>query len=249
MMKATLHKETSRGQANHGWLKAKHSFSFASFFDPEKIHFGALRVLNDDLIAAGAGFPTHPHQDMEIITIPLQSSLSHADSEGNKETIYPNEVQVMSAGTGIRHSEFNDSDETTNILQIWIVPDQNGHAPRYEQRAFEQSDRVDRLQNLVAPMGSDLSGVKIHQRAYFDRASLSKGQSITHRLREPGNGLYVFNIDGHSEVTAFKGSETSESALLSRRDALALEALESVEMKAHETSDVLLIEVPMLRLA
>lgn len=248
-MKATLHKETSRGQANHGWLKAKHSFSFAGFYDPEKIHFGALRVLNDDLIAAGAGFPTHPHRDMEIISIPLKSSLSHSDSEGNKETIQPGEVQVMSAGTGIRHSEFNDSKETTNLLQIWVVPDKEGHAPRYDQRAFPETDRIDRMQNLVAPMGSELPGLKIHQQAYFDRISLSEGKKIAHKLREPGNGLYVFNIDGQSKVTPYKGPESGESTLLERRDAVGLENIESIEIEAVVSSDVLLIEVPMLKLA
>lgn len=248
-MKTIFHKETSRGHANHGWLNAKHSFSFANFFDPEKIHFGALRVLNDDLIAAGAGFPTHPHQDMEIVTIPLKSSLSHADSEGNKETIHPNEVQVMSAGTGIRHSEFNDSDETTNILQIWIVPDKDGHAPRYDQRAFEQSERVDRMQNLVAPMGSDLPGLKIHQRAYFDRVSLSGRKKLSHKLREPGNGLYVFNIEGQSRVSPISKDGTIEASVLGRRDALGLENIDSIEIEAEVPSDVLLIEVPMLKLA
>ena len=174
-MKKILHKSDTRGHANHGWLEAKHSFSFASYYNPERMNFGSLRVLNDDIVQPKMGFGTHPHQNMEIITIPLKGALSHKDSMGNKRTIEVNEIQVMSAGTGVTHSEFNDSKtEEVNLLQLWIIPEEMNVQPNYEQRKFSKSERLNVLQTIVAPKDKlEGEAIPISQQAYIYRIDLS----------------------------------------------------------------------------
>jgi redox-sensitive bicupin YhaK (pirin superfamily) len=179
-MKTILHKADSRGHADHGWLNAHHSFSFAGYHDPERIHFGALRVLNDDIVAGGMGFGAHSHDNMEIITIPLSGQLEHKDSMGNTGVISKGEVQVMSAGTGIQHSEKNKNpDQPVNLLQIWVFPDKKNVAPRYDQKAFDLSAARNRLLNIVSPMGS-AEGLNIHQHAWFHLGKLDKDFSTAY---------------------------------------------------------------------
>ncbi len=229
----------ARGYADHGWLKATHSFSFARYYDPEKVQFGALRVLNDDIIAPGMGFGTHPHDNMEIITIILDGSLAHKDSMGHTQTIVPNEVQVMSAGTGIEHSEFNaNRDREVNVLQSWIFPDKVNVEPRYDQTNFPEEERVNKWQTLVSPIDKDDAGLKIHQNAWIYRTKLEEGNSIVHDLHTAENGAYLFVIEG---------SVTVNGQTLNKRDAYGIADVSNVAMEATKDSDVLLYEVPMLQ--
>ena len=237
MATTIFHPSVKRGHADHGWLQADFSFSFAGWQDPSRIHFGALRVLNDDVIATEVGFPEHPHSNMEIISIVLKGALSHKDSMGNVESIYPNEVQVMSAGSGLYHSEFNDSKtEAINSLQIWIFPKEKNITPRYEQKKFNPDERKNQLQMLVAPM-DDANGeaLKINQDAWIYRTNIEAGKSITHPLK-PGNGLYIFMLEG---------SASAEGQLLNRRDALGVSDTDSITITANDSADILLLEVPM----
>lgn len=226
------HAANTRGGADHGWLKAKHTFSFADYYNPERMHFGALRVLNDDHIAARRGFGTHPHKDMEIVTIPLQGALKHRDSMGNAEVLRKGEVQAMSAGTGILHSEFNDADEDLKLLQIWVLPKVLGVKPRYEQKAFDASGRKQQFQTVVSPDGE---GLGINQDAWFNLANLEK-TSVDYKLHQKGHGAYVFVISGSVTVN---GKE------LGARDGLGLE--EDLHLTASDKAEVLVIEVPMLK--
>lgn len=241
MMKTKFLSANDRGHAQHGWLDAKHSFSFASYHDPEKVHFGALRVLNDDTIAAGAGFGEHPHDNMEIVTIPLSGQIEHKDSMGNGEVLSAGEVQIMSAGTGIRHSEFNpNDDQETRLFQIWVFPRERGIEPDYGQRAFEVEGRQGKWQTLVSPQGSNQEGqsgpLLIHQDAYFSRVSLQAGQSIEYNLHNPDHGLYLMNIQGEFLI---------EQNTLGPRDALEVQETSSISIQAKEDGDLLAIEIPM----
>ncbi len=237
MAKTIFHPANQRGHANHGWLDAHHSFSFASWYDPTKIHFGALRVLNDDIVSGGQGFGRHPHDNMEIITIVLDGTLEHKDSMGHTQQIIPNEVQVMSAGTGVTHSEYNpDPVKIVNLLQTWIFPKEKNVQPRYDQKTFRAEDRVNKLQALVSPIYNDDAGLKIHQDAWIYRISLEAGKSVTHTLHTKGHGAYIFLIDGKINI---------ENQILNKRDALGISETEMFEIKATEKSDVLILEVPM----
>jgi len=234
-MKKTIHRADSRGHADHGWLNAYHSFSFANYYNPERIRFGTLRVLNDDIVQPGEGFGTHPHENMEIVTIPLRGELAHKDSTGNKEVIRPNEVQIMSAGSGLTHSEFNNSKtEETNLLQIWVFPKEKNIKPRYDQKVFDPADRINKIKTVVSP--SDKDALWINQDAYFSLSGPDKDKVVNYQIKSKGNGLYVFLIKGKIEIAG----ET-----LSKRDAIGLEQINEIEIKAVEKSEVLLIEVPM----
>lgn len=235
-MQTILHRADSRGFADHGWLKSHHTFSFASYFNPERIQFGALRVLNDDQVAPGKGFPTHPHDNMEIVSIPLQGALKHKDSMGNEHIIRTGEVQIMSAGSGITHSEYNNSDaEEVNFLQIWILPDQRNIAPRYGQKFFEKAGRTNQFQMLVSPDKKDDQAIWINQSAYFQMAEISSATTLEYSWHKKGQGTYFFVIDGEVEI----GNHH-----LKHRDALGVTDAEKLEITALSESQVLAIEVP-----
>lgn len=235
-MKKLIHKSNSRGHANHGWLESHHTFSFASYYDPERIHFGALRVLNDDKVAAGMGFGKHPHDNMEIISIPLFGDLAHEDSMGNNSVIKENDVQVMSAGTGIVHSEFNhNKDKQTEFLQIWVFPNKQNVAPRYGQKTFDPAERKNNFQLIVSPNAEELD-TWIHQDAWFHLADFDEGFSKDYQLNKAGNGLYLFVLEGKLSVAG----ET-----LNTRDAIGLTDFETVNITAENHAKFLLMEVPM----
>jgi hypothetical protein len=234
-MKTIVHSSESRGSANHGWLKSRHTFSFAGYHNPERVHFGALRVLNDDQVAGGQGFGTHPHDNMEIVSIPLQGDLAHQDSTGRSEVIREGDVQIMSAGTGIRHSEFNyNKDEDVQFLQIWVFPKERNITPRYEQKSYSAEDRVNKFQTVVSPDGGD--AVWINQDAFFSLANLDAGVKLNYEVKKPGNGVYVFVLNGELN-TAGESLDT--------RDAVAVTEADSFEIKAKSYAEILVIEVPM----
>jgi redox-sensitive bicupin YhaK (pirin superfamily) len=238
-MKTIIDKSTSRGYADHGWLKSYHTFSFAGYQNPERMNFGALRVLNDDLVQPKMGFGTHPHQNMEIISIPLKGALSHQDSMGNKRAINVDEVQVMSAGTGLTHSEFNDSKtEETNFLQLWIIPEEMGVTPNYEQRFFDVSGRKNNLQTVVAPKDKlEGDALPISQQAYIYRTDLEIDKSVSLNVKNKNNGFYVFVEDGKID---FNGTE------LETRDAIGIYEVESISLTAKANTKLIIIEVPMI---
>ena len=240
MANIVLHKSETRGNANHGWLNAHHSFSFANYYNPERMHFGVVRVLNDDIIAPAMGFGTHPHDNMEIITIPLRGSLRHKDSMGNEAVIEQNEVQIMSAGTGIQHSEFNASrDKDINLLQIWLFPKLRNIKPRYDQRTFRPEDRVNQLQTVVAPIGSEeekVDAIGINQEAWFSLGTLTEGIEKTYSVKKTGNGVYAFVIEGNVTINGQP---------LSKRDALGISDIEMLSIKAETDAEILLMDVPM----
>ncbi len=238
MSKSILHKANTRGYANHGWLESHHTFSFADYYDEKRMNFGVLRVLNDDVIAGGMGFGTHGHSDMEIITIPLSGSLAHKDSMGNSEVIHTDEIQVMSAGTGVRHSEYNASpDKEVSLLQIWIMPNKTGVTPRYQQIKLNRDDRKNKLQQILSP--SEVEGeVWIHQNAYFSLANFEKGHSMTYDLKDKkNNGLYIFVISGEIKVN---------DQDLSPRDGYSIWDIDSISITALTNCEFLLMDVPML---
>lgn len=235
-MNSVIHKNETRGRAHHGWLKSHHTFSFADYFRPDRMNFGALRVLNDDQVDPGQGFMTHPHKNMEIVSIPLSGALKHKDSTGREEVIRSGEVQIMSAGTGIAHSEMNASDtEAVSFLQIWILPKELNIAPRYQQAVFEKEGRKNRFQAVVSP-SEEGGALWINQDAHFSLGSLEAGKEAVYKVRQKGNGVYVFVIEG--EVKA--GDE-----LLSRRDAAGFTEKGEIRVSASKDSEVLVIEVPM----
>ncbi|MBC7425182.1 MAG: pirin family protein, partial [Bacteroidia bacterium] len=200
MSTKVIHKSETRGKADHGWLKARHTFSFSDYSDPSRVNFGMLRVLNDDQVAGGMGFGKHPHENMEIITIPLSGSLVHSDSMGNTAVIESGDVQVMSAGTGIFHSEKNNNiAEPLKLLQIWVFPDKNNVEPRYGQMTLKPENSINKLEQIVSPDESD-SGMWIHQSAWFYIGSLDAGVELKYHLKKKGNGVYAFIISGASEV-------------------------------------------------
>ena len=233
-MKTVLHRADSRGYFDHGWLQTWHSFSFGDYHDPSRMHFGKLRVLNDDIVAPGKGFGLHPHENMEIVTIPLEGRLAHSDSTGNEQTIAPNEVQVMSAGTGIRHSEYNHSqDEQVRLLQVWVLPDEKGHEPRYDQKSFDEIQRDGEFQTLVSPKGKE--DLWVNQQTHFSRISLD-AQSAEYTLKKSEHGVYVFVIDGEVAVN---------DVTLATRDGLGVWQVNSLTLATERSADVLLIKVPM----
>jgi redox-sensitive bicupin YhaK (pirin superfamily) len=236
-MKTIVHPAAERGIADHGWLKARHSFSFSSYYHPEKIQFGALRVLNDDTIAPGMGFGKHPHDNMEIITIPLSGGVKHGDSMGNEGIVKPGEVQIMSAGTGVIHSEHNaSSSETLNLFQIWIMPELRNIAPRYDQKQFEVSDRLNKFQTLVSPEKSD-STLWINQQAWLSLGKFDKASSVNYNLHIPNNGVYVMVVSGELEVAG---------QLLGERDAIGVSDVSVIKLKFLKETEVLMIEIPMI---
>lgn len=230
------HPAASRGFADHGWLKSYHTFSFADYFNPQRIQFGALRVINDDYIAGGMGFGTHPHRDMEIVTIPLQGALAHKDSTGNSKIIKKGEVQIMSAGTGIAHSEFNaNATQPVTLLQIWVLPKKLNVNPRYEQTEFSQEGRKNKLQTVVAPDGRE-GALTINQDAFFTLSDLDEGKSVTYDRKISSNGIYLFVIDGNVEVNGIK---------FNKRDGAGFTEVDSLDIKASSNAEILLMEVPV----
>jgi quercetin 2,3-dioxygenase len=235
-MNTVLHKASTRGHANHGWLDTNHTFSFAHYYDPTRVHFGALRVLNDDFVDGGMGFGTHPHDNMEIISIPLSGDLEHKDSMGNVAVIKQNDVQIMSAGTGIYHSEYNkNKDKKVNFLQIWVFPKVRNIEPRYDQINFNPEDRVNKLQQVVSPSKSD-DGVWINQDAWFHLGNLKKGFAIDYSIKQKGNGVYVFVINGDVTINTQK---------LNKRDGFGVWDVDKLAIVADSDAEVLLMEVPM----
>jgi len=237
-MKTIVHKADTRGFANHGWLKSHHTFSFASYQNTERMNFGALRVLNDDVVKPKMGFGTHPHQNMEIISIPLKGALSHKDSIGNKRPIEVGEVQVMSAGTGLTHSEFNDSKTNeVNFLQLWILPEALSVATNYEQRKFSELGKKNQLQTVVAPKDKlEGDALPISQQAYIYRTNLETDNAIDVSIKSGQNGLYIFVVDGEIEVDNYK---------LSKRDAIGISETESIKIKSNHNAELIIVEVPM----
>jgi quercetin 2,3-dioxygenase len=237
-MKTIIHKADTRGFANHGWLQANHSFSFASYQNHERIHFGALRVLNDDVIAPKMGFGTHPHDNMEIITIPLKGVLKHKDNMAHEWIpVLPGEVQVMSAGTGVQHSEINGSvEEHLSLFQIWIFPNKQNVKPRYDQKKFEKLSKNE-LQTLVTSIDEKHEGsLKIHQDAVISRIDLEKNSSFDYTLKSKNHGVYVMNIFGKVII---------DNKELETRDALGVSETKTFSIKAEDSSQLLFIEVPM----
>lgn len=231
----TIHPADSRGFADHGWLKSYHTFSFADYYNPDRMGFGALRVINDDSVDGAMGFGAHPHRDMEIISIPLEGALAHQDSTGTSSIIRKGEVQIMSAGSGIMHSEYNaNKNEAVKFLQIWVIPNKTGVKPRYDQKAFSAQERKNKFQLVVSPDGRDNS-VWIHQDAFFSLADLDEGQTISYEQKKAGNGLYVFLLKGEIEVNGER---------LNTRDGLAIAEFETLNFKSLQNSEVLLMEVP-----
>ena len=236
-MNTVLYPAKERGHVNLGWLDSFHSFSFGQFHDPEKIHFGALRVLNDDNVAGGGGFGAHPHDNMEIVSIPLEGSLSHKDSTGNEGIIRKGDVQIMSAGTGLRHSEYNSSaTETAKFLQIWVFPKLKNIKPAYGQKTFDLKDRKNNWQTVVSPDTSERA-LNINQDARFSLVDLEARKSINYEMKWKNSGLYLFVIEGVVQT---------DGQSLNRRDALGIYETEKVKIEALENAQLLAIEVPML---
>lgn len=236
METATVHKANTRGYADHGWLKSYHTFSFAGYYNPERVQFGALRVLNDDTVAAGMGFGTHPHDNMEIISIPLEGDLEHKDSMGNVAVIRNGDIQVMSAGTGIQHSEVNrNHDQLTKFLQIWVFPNKRNVEPRYDQMTLNPADRINKFQQVLSPNADD-EGVWIHQDAWFHLGTFDKDLQVDYTIKRPGNGVYAFMLSG--DVT-INGQE------LNQRDGLAIQGVNELHVHANSQAEILLMEIPM----
>ena len=235
-MKTVFHKADKRGYANHGWLQSYHTFSFANYYDPERIHFGALRVLNDDIVAGGEGFGMHPHENMEIITIPLEGDLKHKDNMGNESVIQEGKVQVMSAGTGILHSEMNaNNDKPVKLLQIWIFPNKKDVVPRYDEVSLDKVDTKNKFGQILSPNYDD-EGVWVYQNAWFHMADIEEGNDVKYTLRDPQNGIYLFFINGSIQI---------DNHTLEHRDGLGINDIEDLKINAIKKSKVLLMEVPM----
>ncbi len=236
MENTILHKANTRGDADHGWLHSKHTFSFANYYNPERMHFGVLRVLNDDTVSGGMGFGTHPHDNMEIISIPLEGDLEHKDSMGNVAVIKNGDVQVMSAGTGIQHSEYNkNKDNAVKFLQIWVFPNKKNVTPRYDQITLKTEERHNKLQQILSPNADD-AGVWIHQNAWFHLGKFDKGISKDYNLKLKGNGIYIFNLNGDLEVNG---------QLLNTRDGFGIWNVDKITLNAKTDAEFLVMEVPM----
>ncbi|SHJ26283.1 hypothetical protein SAMN04488096_1253 [Mesonia phycicola] len=237
-MNTVIHKAETRGKANHGWLNSYHTFSFANYQNPERMNFGVLRVLNDDIVQAGMGFGTHPHDNMEIISIPLEGDLEHKDSMGNVAIIKEGDVQIMSAGTGLTHSEKNkNSDKEVKFLQIWVFPKEKNVTPRYDQISIKEIAKENEFYQVVSPNKED-QGVWLHQDAWFNLGNFTKGSSDEYKIKKEGNGVYVFILDGEVEIVGEN---------LSKRDGMGVWNTDSINVKATENARVLLMEVPMNR--
>jgi hypothetical protein len=235
-MNTVLHKAGTRGHAQHGWLDSHHTFSFAHYHNPQRMNFGVLRVLNDDIVEGGMGFGTHPHENMEIISIPLSGDLEHKDSMGNVAVIKQYDVQIMSAGTGIYHSEYNkNKDRNVNFLQIWVFPKEKNINPRYEQKTFTPESRLNRWQEIVSAH-RNTEGIWINQDAWFYLGNFEAGINSTYKLKKAGNGIYAFVI--HGQVTV-------DQQKLDKRDGFGLWDVEQIALKAETNAEVLLMEVPM----
>ena len=236
IMNTVLHKADTRGHANHGWLNSHHSFSFANYHNPERTHFGVLRVLNDDVVKAGRGFGTHPHDNMEIISIPLEGDLEHKDSMGNVAVIKEGDVQAMSAGTGIFHSEYNkNKDKAVKFLQIWIFPKARSIEPNYAQVSLKDIEKENEFYQVLSPNKSD-EGVWIHQDAWFHLGKFDRETISKYEIKKQGNGVYAFVLDGNAEI---------EGQLLGKRDGFGIWNVKEFEVKADKNSRLLLMEVPM----
>jgi redox-sensitive bicupin YhaK (pirin superfamily) len=236
-MQKIIHKSKNRGHVDFGWLKSAHSFSFGNYFDQDKVNFGALRVLNDDFVEAGNGFGRHPHDNMEIVSIPLEGVLSHQDSMGTSRDIQTGDVQIMSAGTGVTHSEFNGSKENpVKFLQIWVIPNERQLTPSYDQKSYTDVDRKNKFATIVSPNIADSQAVLIHQDAYFNLADLDAGISTNYALHGESNGVYIFVLEGSVEVAG---------EVLDRRDAIGIWEIDHIDVQAKTDAQVLLIEVPM----
>jgi len=236
-MKSILHKANTRGHANHGWLDSYHTFSFAGYHDPARVHFGALRVLNDDTVAGGRGFGAHPHENMEIISIPTVGELEHKDNMGTKQVISQGDVQVMSAGTGIQHAEKNKNDDKeVKFFQIWVFPKTKNVEPRYDQKSFSDDDKHNKLLTVVSPIGTNDGGVQIHQDAWFSLGKLDKNFTTAYQLKNKSNGVYAFVIEGDVTINGEK---------LNRRDGLGITDAAELKINADSNAELLLMEVPV----
>ena len=236
-MKTILHKADTRGHANHGWLNSFHTFSFAGYYDPNRTHFGVLRVLNDDTVAGAMGFGAHPHDNMEIISIPTSGDLEHQDSMGNKQVIKQGDVQVMSAGTGVTHSEKNkNQDKEVKFFQIWVFPNKKNVVPRYDQKNFSAADKYNKLLTVVSPIGSADGGVQIYQDAWFSLGNLDKDYRVSYQLKNKNNGVYAFVIEGEVTINGEK---------LSRRDGLGITETAQLNIQADSAAELLLMEIPV----
>lgn len=237
-MKTVLYPANTRGTADFGWLKANYSFSFANYYDPTRIHFGALRVLNDDYIAPGMGFGKHPHDNMEIVTIPLEGAVAHEDSTGMSGIVGVGDVQIMSAGTGVFHSEKNASaTEPLKLFQIWVMPKLKNISPRYDQRKFDVKEYENRWKTLVSPLGSDMDSLQVNADTYFNMTKTAAGESLSYQFHQKNQGAYIMVVDGEIEV----GGKT-----LGKRDAIGISEVDSLEIHFLKESQVLLIEIPMV---
>jgi hypothetical protein len=237
-MKTKIQRASERGKVNLGWLNSNHSFSFGHWYDATKMNFGALRVFNDDVVKGGQGFGAHPHDNMEIVSIPLRGALAHKDSTGTDGIIKTGDVQIMSAGSGIKHSEFNASKtDEVNFLQVWILPKEKNIQPRYEQKSFDIADRKNKWQIVVSPDEKD-GGVWINQDAIFSLAHAEKDIALLYKNNFGGNGVYLFVIKGEAEVNG---------EILKTRDAIEVSDEEKVEIKVKKDAELLVIEVPMLK--
>lgn len=235
-MNTVIHKANTRGDANHGWLKSKHTFSFANYYNPERMNFGVLRVLNDDIVAAGNGFGTHPHVNMEIVSIPLAGNLEHKDSMGNVAVIKEGDVQAMSAGTGVTHSEYNQSKEKqVKFLQIWIFPNKKNVTPRYDQVSIKDIKKENEFYQIVSPNKGE-AGVWINQDAWFHLGDLKKGKTDTYSIKKKENGVYAFILKGDATINGQK---------LNERDGFGIWDIDKLHVTADSDSEILLMEVPM----
>ncbi|MBP2831955.1 pirin family protein [Aquimarina sp. U1-2] len=231
-----LHTADSRGEADHGWLHSRHTFSFANYYNPDRMNFGVLRVLNDDIVTAGRGFGAHPHSNMEIVSIPLSGALKHMDSTGRSEVIQEGDIQVMSAGSGIQHSEMNaNNDAEVQFLQIWIIPNKENITPRYDQISLHPEDRKNKLQQILSPNPED-DGVWIYQDAWFHLGTLDAGIQLEYTLKIPENGVYIFVLDG---------SVTINDQVVQKRDGYGLWNVSSFTIQSNLDTELLLMEVPM----
>lgn len=236
MSNTVLHKAETRGQADHGWLKSMHTFSFANYYNPKRMNFGMLRVLNDDTVAPGMGFDTHPHDNMEIISIPLEGNLEHRDSMGNTTVINQGDIQVMSAGTGIFHSEYNhNTNKEVKFLQIWVLPDKKNVTPRYDQISLNLSDRQNKLQQILSPFSHD-EGVWIHQNSWFHLGKFDQGVKGIYKIKSKANGVYAFILSGNVTIN---------NQELNTRDGFGTWDVDSIDIKADSDSEFLIMEVPM----
>lgn len=236
MKNTIVHKANTRGQANHGWLQSYHSFSFANFHNPERMNFGVLRVLNDDIVAGGQGFGTHPHQNMEIISLPLEGDLEHKDSMDNTVIINQGDIQAMSAGTGVYHSEYNkNNDREVKFLQIWIIPNKENVTPRFDQISIRNLERENAFYQVLSPNKDD-DGVWIHQDVWFHLGKFDNGKEASYQIKKSGNGVYAFVLEGEVEI---------EGQKLEKRDGLGVWDVESIALKSNTESKLLLMEVPM----